>query len=247
MDVEAIKETEEEEAELTSIVQDFLTNGGDANDTAILERLGNFFKKTDGKKPFVIRPNKPSFLPRVNLKKQEKKKAKEKQRAKEAEEQGSSGDSCSSSDEKDTAPSYLSYKRKKMLEEREEKEKANPVVKSSIPYYPLVDDTPLYPDLQQEDDSLGREETQYETSGEQIIMEKLKNLCISNKAKEIDEIKQEELREIEAMLEQMPDVASRIYHNAWRSLFICTNTTNYVSEHDIRELLDNYLNKRVVV
>lgn len=220
----------EGQAELTSIVDDFLTNGGNANDPGILARMEAFLKKDNSKKPLIIKPNKASFSPRINTKKKDKER-KKRSGIKAALDKRS--DSDSDSYENDFMPG-----RKKIPEEELPD---NPVVKTSIPYYPLLDDTPVF--------STGvnasiEEDEQYSTSAEEKVMAKLKGLCISNNEKLIAEKRDEALKEIEEILNSLRDtVAQRINDNAWRSYFVYSNTSDYVTEQDIEQLLRNYLSK----
>lgn len=211
MDVETVK--------LQGILEKIVTKGmatGDFEDPTLVKGLEDFFRN---------QPRPESFNARKKIKKDEK------TRKRNFYVKGLPSFSSSDSYENDFLENV------ERISDRPDAKGYDPNGKSSEAYKPQEpDDTPIYDTII--DDSQATD--QYETSAEEAMMEKFSNLCLERKQTILDKERLDELNEIEESLKGMPNLNQSIRKPCWRSLFVHTNQSEFVTESDITTLLDSY-------
>ena len=208
-----------ETAELQGIVERLVNRGTgeiDLTDPSLTKEMMDFFRK---------QPEGESFNPRKHIKKEEKTK-KRNARVK-GQPSHSSSDSYENDFLENTEPLNLRPGARPEYDPNgKSSEFVNPEKDDPIKYVDEIDDS-------QDTDGC-------ETSAEEAMMEKLSNLCLENKQTVLDKERAGELHEIEQVLRSMPDVTLRIWDESWRSLFVHTNKSEFVTEEDIEGLLHTF-------
>lgn len=216
-------ENDEEGSEIMSAIIDHGLKTGDFNEPSLTARLSDFLKRNPDK---PVKPKKVSFQTRPAVEKKKRKVRERVRRVKGLSRSISASSGSSSGEEID----FLLLGKNKEEDDR-------PVIKSSIPYMPLEDDTPIF----DHDILLGEDDLPCETSEEAELLLQLEKLSISQKDKQLQAEKLDALVEIEQDLKRLPQLDERIRNDAWRSFFMLSNTTDNVTEEDLTLLLQSLL------
>ncbi len=222
--------------DIETITNDIIEHGlktGNFNDPVLTKRLIDFFEADDKNDMNVHRKKIDSFRPRSLTRILKKKDS----RPKKAHSSFSSDDdskktsSSSSSSEDD----YIAWPQRIGMTPQDQYNA--PTIISSIPIKPYEDDY-WRPDMDGKDTTIVDVTDEFDDEGGDDLIEFIERLRISTREKETSRIRDDELAEISKYLDTVPrEIAST---EAWLSMFLFSNTSDYVSREDLISLCSQH-------